>query len=325
MLAVYAVNGRGLDCGPFDPGRPLDENVVWLDLLRPDAQEVAAVEHCTGLRVPTIEDLNEIELSSRLYIDDGVRYMTVPVLVDSESTRFRLANIAFISIGTRIVTVRHDEPTSITNYASRICRQPRGRLTSDAILVGMIDAIIDRTADILERVGSDIDIVSRRIFGRETSVGRQKKNYMAVMRTIGQKGDLLSLAVESLVGLSRMTSFLSADIDGAGVDRGLRGQLKALARDAASLREHALYLGEKVTFLLDAVVGMVTIEQNDLVKLFSVVAVILMPPTLIASTYGMNFQYMPELAHPWGYPLALLAMLISAIVPFVIFRWKKWL
>jgi magnesium transporter len=330
MLRVYAAGPTGFACAPFDAAAPLDDRVLWLDLLRPDEAEIAVVEKRSGLSVPSVEDLNEIELSSRLYVEDRVRYMTVPVLVDADTSRFRLSNIAFIHTGSLVVTVRHDEPTSITNFATRICRAPRNGAverapaSADSVLVGLVDAIIDRTADIIERVGGDIDRISRRIFGRENTTRRQK-DYMAVLHAIGQKGDLLSLALESLVGLSRMVSFLSAEIDGVSLGRDFRSQIKALGRDADSLREHAIYLGDKITFLLDAVVGMVTIEQNNLVKIFSVVSVILMPPTLIASTYGMNFEHMPELSEPMGYPLALLAMLVSAVVPFLIFRWKKWL
>lgn len=331
MLRVYRARGAALEEVVAAPGGAADASGVWFDLLRPESEEAEQVEALTGIDVPTAEALNEIEISSRLYFEDGVRYMTVPLLVDSETAHFRLSNIAFILTPKHVVTVRHDEPTSIRNFAARLCREPRRRnggpaaqFSAEHVLVGLVDAVVDRTADIIERVGSDIDTISRRIFGRE-STARRQKDYMAVIRMIGQKGDLLSLALESLVGLSRLVSFLSADLDGARFGRELKSQIKALGRDAASLREHAIYLGDKVTFLLDAVVGMVTIEQNNLVKIFSVVAVILMPPTLIASTYGMNFRDMPELSLPLGYPVALLAMIISAIVPFLFFRWKNWL
>ncbi len=176
--------------------------------------------------------------------------------------------------------------------------RPGSRAAADrpVLLLGLLEAVIDHTADILERVGSDIDNVSHRIFERQKTGVRQKKDYMAILRNIGRKGDLLSMTRESLVSISRMVSFLSAEIGGQKIAKQVSSQLSVMRRDAESLRDHTSYLGDKITFLLDATVGMVTIEQNDLVKLFSVAAVILMPPTLIASTYGMNFEFMPELA-----------------------------
>jgi magnesium transporter len=283
--------------------------------------------------VPTEEDMQEIEASSRLYIEDGARYMTASILAGVKSDKPGLVNVSFILANGRLVTVRRGEPRVIDAFIQRVCKptgsQQAGQLSGppsgQSILLGLLDAVIDHTADILEKVGSDIDNVSHRIFERQQTGVRQKRDYMAILRQIGRKGDLLSMTRESLVSISRMVGFLSAEVDGQKIAKQVSSQLAVMRRDAESLRDHTSYLGDKITFLLDATVGMVTIEQNDLVKLFSVVAVILMPPTLIASTYGMNFKFMPELSHPWGYPIALIAMLLSAIVPYLLFRMKHWL
>ncbi|MFC5067185.1 magnesium transporter CorA family protein [Flaviflagellibacter deserti] len=325
MLTLYLATGGALDRRPHQPGETLPDNAVWLDMLHPTPEEDKAVEACVGVAVPTEEDMQEIEASSRLYFEDGARYMTASVLAGVKSDKPGLVNVGFILAGNRLITVRRGEPRSVELYIQRVCKQQDAPQTGEAILLGLLEAIIDRTADILERAGSDIDMVSHRIFARPEKGIRQKKDYMAILRTIGRKGDLLSMARESLVSLSRMVGFLSVDAGGQKVSKQASAQLSVMRRDAESLRDHTSYLGDKITFLLDATVGMVTIEQNDLVKLFSVVAVILMPPTLIASTYGMNFEYMPELSHPWGYPIALIAMLLSAVVPYLIFRLKRWL
>jgi magnesium transporter len=148
---------------------------------------------------------------------------------------------------------------------------------------------------------------------------------MAMLRTVGLKGDLLSKSRESLMTIGRMLLYLSAEIDGQKVAKDVRTQLRSMTRDVQALNDHAAYLANKVTFLLDAVLGMVSIEQNDIIKLFSVVSVVLMPPTLVASTYGMNFQLMPELHWQVGYPYALILMMFSAVLPYLFFRWRGWL
>ena len=149
--------------------------------------------------------------------------------------------------------------------------------------------------------------------------------YADILTTIGRKGDLTSKVRESLVSIGRVVTFVSAAVDGVKWSKDMREQLKTMQRDVASLTDHASYLSSKITFVLDAMLGVVNLEQNNIIKLFSVMAVVLMPPTLIASIYGMNFKSMPELEHPLGYPLALLAMVAAAVLPYVFFKWKRWL
>ena len=146
-----------------------------------------------------------------------------------------------------------------------------------------------------------------------------------VTALIGRKGDLTSKVRESLVSIGRLVTFVTAEADGVKWSKEMRAQLKTMQRDVASLTDHASYLSNKITFVLDAMLGVVNLEQNNIIKLFSVMAVVLMPPTLIASIYGMNFKVMPELEWEYGYPLAVLMMLFAAILPYFIFKWKKWL
>jgi magnesium transporter len=149
--------------------------------------------------------------------------------------------------------------------------------------------------------------------------------YSDILIAIGRKGDLTSKVRESLVSIGRLVTFVAAAVDGVKWSKEMREQLKTMQRDVASLTDHATYLGNKIQFVLDAMLGVVNLEQNNIIKLFSVMAVVLMPPTLIASIYGMNFKDMPELEHPLGYPLALLAMVLAAVLPYVFFKWKRWL
>jgi magnesium transporter len=325
MLTIYTPTPGPLDCKTWNPGEPVPHEAVWLDLLDPTVEEDKAVEQCVGILIPTPEEMREIESSSRLYVENGARYMTASVMAGADSGRPGLVDVSFILAGKRLITVRHTEPRVLKLYIQRVCSMGKGPETGEAVLMGLLEAVIDRTADIIEHIGMDVDEASRRVFKKHEGAIRAKKDFMDIMREIGSQGDLASMARVSLVSLTRVVGYLLGEFDGLKVCSGSLEALNVMRRDLNSLREHTSYLGDKVTFLLDATVGMVTIEQNDLVKLFSVVSVILMPPMLIASIYGMNFEHMPELAKPWAYPAALCAMLVSAVVPYLVFRLNRWL
>ena len=189
----------------------------------------------------------------------------------------------------------------------------------------LLDAVIDRCADILERAGAEVDQVSHDIFEPESERHGQAKQYSQILIAIGRKGDLTSKVRESLVSIGRVVTFLSAVVEGSKWSKDMREQLKTMQRDVVSLTDHASYLSNKITFTLDAMLGVVNLEQNNIIKLFSVMAVVLMPPTLIASIYGMNFKMMPELDWSFGYPLAIVTMVCAGLFPYMFFRWKKWL
>jgi magnesium transporter len=184
--------------------------------------------------------------------------------------------------------------------------------------------VIDRAADILERIGADVDQVSHDIFEPEGSALRSR-SYNDILTAIGRKGDLTSKVRESLVSIGRLLLYLANEADSMRWAKEPKAQLKGMQRDVQSLSDHASYLNSKIQFLLDAMLGVVSLEQNNIIKIFSVMAVVLMPPTLIASIYGMNFKAMPELEWHYGYPLAVVLMLVAAALPYLYFKWKKWL
>ncbi|CAM5442140.1 Magnesium transport protein CorA OS=Afipia felis OX=1035 GN=corA PE=3 SV=1 [Afipia felis] len=325
MLSVFAPSAGSLKKLDFEDLAALPENAVWLDLKSPVPGEDKAVEKLVGIEIPTREDMQEIEISSRLYVENGARYMTATLLCGTDGTNPRTAPVSFILTAHRLVTVRYDEPKPFMLVAAKLGRSCSSSITGDAILLDLLDAIIDRCADILERVGSDVDSVSNEIFEPSADRG-QARRYSRILLTIGRKGDLTSKVRESLVSIGRIISFVTVELDQNGRwSKEQKAQFKTQQRDVQSLTDHASYLSNKITFVLDAMLGVVNLEQNNIIKLFSVMAVVLMPPTLIASIYGMNFKIMPELDWAHGYPLALLAMLMAAIFPYVFFKWKKWL
>jgi magnesium transporter len=324
MFSVFVPADASLKKVTIEDISNLPETAVWVDLVKPTAAEDRAVEKLAGIAVPTREDMQEIEISSRLYIENGARYMTATLMCQSD-TAPKTTAVTFIIAGHRLVTVRYDDPKPFALVENKLARSCSPGITGEMVLMELLDAVIDRCADILERIGADVDVVSHDIFEPESERHGNAKRYSQILIAIGRKGDLTSKVRESLVSIGRLVAFLSAVIEGVKWTKDMREQLKTMQRDVASLTDHASYLSNKITFVLDAMLGVVNLEQNNIIKLFSVMAVVLMPPTLIASIYGMNFKVMPELEWEHGYTFALIAMLFAAIVPYWIFKWKKWL
>jgi len=325
MFSVFAPSESSLKRLKIEDPSMLPDSAVWVDLVNPTAAEDKAVERLAGIAVPTREDMQEIEISSRLYIENGARYMTATLMCHSDSEMPKTTPVTFILAGHRLVTVRYDQPKPFALVETKLARSCASGITGEMVLMELLDAVIDRCADILERIGADVDRVSHDIFEPGSERPGNARRYSQILIAIGREGDLTSKVRESLVSIGRLVTFLSAAIEGVKWSKDMREQLKTQQRDVASLTDHASYLASKITFVLDALLGVVNLEQNNIIKLFSVMAVVLMPPTLIASIYGMNFKDMPELEWTHGYPLALLAMLAAAVVPYLIFKWKKWL
>jgi magnesium transporter len=325
MLSVFVPSTSSLKKATADDLAALPDNAVWIDLFNPTPAEDKAVEKLAGIAVPTRDEMQEIEISSRLYIENAARYMTATLMCQSDTETPKTTPVTFILSGHRLVTVRYDEPRPFTLVENKLARSCVPGVTGEQVLMELLDAVIDRCADILERIGADVDTVSHDIFEPESERHGSAKRYSQILIAIGRKGDLTSKVRESLVSIGRLVTFLSAVIEGVKWSKDMREQLKTQQRDVASLTDHASYLSNKITFVLDAMLGVVNLEQNNIIKLFSVMAVVLMPPTLIASIYGMNFRAMPELEWTHGYPLALLAMAAAAVVPYWIFKLKKWL
>jgi magnesium transporter len=247
--------------------------------------------------------------------------MTATLMCQSDTETPKTTAVTFILSGHRLVTVRYDEPRPFSIVGNRLGRSCSPVITGELVLMDLLDAIIDRCADILEKIGSDVDNVSREIFEPE----QPNQSYTAILRTIGRKGDLTSKVRESLVSIGRLLLYIANEADTMKWAKETRAILKGMQRDVQSLSDHASYLSNKITFVLDAMLGVVSLQQNNIIKIFSVAAVVFMPPTLVASIYGMNFKHMPELEWSFGYPVAIALMLLAAVLPYFFFKWRKWL
>jgi magnesium transporter len=307
------------------PGEPIPGEAIWIDLLRPTREEDQAVERHLGISIPTREDMADIEPSELLYAEDGARYMTARLLYNANTDKPALANVTFILKERSLVTVRYDDPYAFTMYSNRLAKHSEGKPSVESIMQGLAETILDRAADVLQEVGGRIETLSRQVFDAQGANSSQA-DYTKVLRQLGHEGELVSKQRESLVSIERVLLFLAVAYRTIRVPAELRDQVRTTLRDLQSLEEHATFLTSKIQFLLDATLGLVNLEQNRIIKLFSVMAVIFMPPTLIASIYGMNFgEGMPELKWAYGYVWALGLMVAAAVIPILIFRWRKWL
>jgi len=325
MLSVYIPQGTSLEHRVMGTGEGIPEAAVWIDLVNPTYEEDKLVESLVGVLIPTRDEMQEIELSSRLYFENGARYMTATLMCQSDTPAPKTTPVTFILTGHRLVTVRYDEPKPFTIIRYKLGKSCPATITGQTVLMDLLDAVIDRAADILERVGTEVDRISFDIFNRKLSASERSRRYPVILQTIGRKGDLSSKVRESLVSIMRLILFLANEEEGMRWSKEMRAQLKSMQRDVQSLSDHTTFLTNNITFLLDAMVGVVSIEQNAIIKIFSVAAVVFMPPTLVASIYGMNFEVMPELKWALGYPFAIGLMVAAAIIPYLYFKWRRWL
>ncbi len=327
MLALYRRDG-GIHT-PSDLGaEPLPRDIVWLDLISPSPREVEFVERVTGLTLPSIADLSEIETSSRLRVENGALMMSAPLVHRVDTERPQITPVGFILTRERLVTVRFEPLVAFANFLHKSIGPDTPHASGAAMLAGLAEAIVDRLADILEAIAADLDVLSQRLFQvgpgrREHRPAREEANLRNSLQRVGRSGDLSSQIRDSLLGIARIVPFVA--IHGADwIHPDVRVTLDTLRQDVASLSDYDAHLTNKVQLLLDATLGLINIEQNNIIKVLTIVSVVGVPPTLVASMYGMNFKFMPELSWEWGYPYGLLLIALSAILPITWFKLRGW-
>ena len=300
-------------------------DALWIDLCKPETDEMAAVAPYVP-EVPTLADLEEIEISARLYRDGAFTIMTVmvPGLSRDDGVSPITGPVAFILGTGRLVTVRYHTTRPFETYAPRAEKVGLGCDGAERVFLGLCEEIIGRIADLLEGAGKALDGITRQIFTTQ-GMAPEAAVLQKALTISGQQSDMVGNCRLSLLTIERGLSFFLVGLEDHGKADGLRATIKALTRDIQSLEVHGDYLSSRVAQATDATLGMINLAQNTTVRIVSVVAVLFMPPTLIASIYGMNFRMMPELSMAWGYPLALGLMLAAALSTWIAFKWKKWL
>lgn len=322
MVTYYRVENGRLVSTEIAPDEK--SGIIWADMHNPDNVQECELEKLIGIDAPTREEMHEIEVSSRLYTENGALYLTATLVTQIESEEPQTHSVTFILKGKTLVTLRYSEPKAFALFLSREKRGQVDPLESGMdVFLGLMEAVIDRLSDALEMIGHELDATSKSVFQKAHKGKSNTEQLQDVIQKIGRHGDLNGKSRESLLSLSRLFSFLL--LSGGSNKQKYKEQIETLVKDVSSLSEHATYLSNRVNLLLDATLGMINIEQNAIIKIFSVAAVVFLPPTLIASIYGMNFTHMPELEWLLGYPFALGLMILSAILPYLFFKKKGWL
>ncbi|GAA4024145.1 magnesium transporter CorA family protein [Sphingomonas swuensis] len=326
MLRAY---GPDCDGSVITATGTIPAGATWIDLEEPTREEEQLVEQSLGFAVPTRDDMVEIEPSSRLYERSGALVMTVSVLFGVQEGDPQSEPISFMLKGGKLVTVRYVTPKPWLAF-SREARVEAG-LVKDATtaLTRLLDAIVDRLADELEDAAAEIERLSRETFRGGVRGDYERiptKQLETVLHRIGQVQSLIAKIRVTAVSTARALSFLAASdrLHLPECER-TRDLISSLSTDVAALIDHSAFQASQLTFLLDASLGLISIEQNAAMKLFSWVAIVFLPPTLVAGIFGMNFHYMPELDEVWGYPASLALMLVSAVLPLWILKRKGWI
>ena len=293
----------------------------WIDLWSPQPDQEERVR-ALGVDVPTLADMEEIEISNRLYRENGIDYMTVVLPGLSTTKNPTVGPVTFILSAERLVTVRHHAPRPFETFPDRADKSATGCVSPSHLLLGLVEEIIGRLADLLEGSGKVLDSVTREVFGGEAA--RRPKLLQSALEQVGREGEALGRVRLGLLTLERALSFFGQGADQNGAS-GLRTHVKANMRDIQALEVHADFLSARVANVTDATLGMVNLAQNATVRILTVASALFLPPTLIGTIYGMNFKVMPELQWLWGYPMSLALMLASALVTYLLLRWMKWL
>jgi magnesium transporter len=324
MLALHARDGE-LHEVPADLSTAvLTPDIVWIDLLAPNPSETEFVERATGLRLPGLAEISEIESSSRLRAADGVLYLSAPLVHRADVGAPQTIPVGFVLTADRLVTLRFEQLTAFDTFATT------SRGTAAEMFVGLIEAIVDRLADVLEQIAAELDALSHRLFrsgpidaSKHRRPAREAADLRVMLRRVGSGGDLASKIRDGLLGLSRIVPYVET-LGTAWLPEAVKLRLETVRHDVASLSDYDAHLLNKVQLLLDATLGLINVEQNDIIKVLTIVSVVGVPPTLVASMYGMNFKYMPELAWSWGYPYGLALIALSAVMPLLWFKWRGW-
>lgn len=327
MLSLHGPEGPVVS----ETVRKIAQDAVWLDLNDPTSEEAEAVEAATGLRVPSRAALSEVETSSRLRRVKGGLSLSTP-MITFERSASQLKPLGFLLTKDHLVTIRFHELRAFDSAAKRIVDSDGSATPSEVFLV-VLEELVDSLADALEDMASELDSLSTRIFDFDVRGAERRRlesppprrrdlALRRILRGISNRGKVLGKIRASLLGLERIVPFVAAACDGLGLPED--GRFDTIKRDIESLDEFETRLAENVQFLLDAALGLINIEQNNVFRVLTVVSVVGVPPTLIASMYGMNFKHMPELEWTYGYPYALGLIVLSALAPIVYFRIRGW-
>jgi magnesium transporter len=317
MIQLFTI-GRGVvteiqyEAESFSSALPL---ATWIDVLSPTAEETTNLETLLRASVPDAEDYEEIEDSARCYIDQNGIHIS-SLFLDSVDGQYETRSVACILQPERLITIREEKIAEFRLFRMRAKRGQIDCATPSVLLISLMEQKVENLADILESLHRQLEGISKPILSEEITNPESLVSELAMAENSNGKARLC------LMDTQRDISFLQRHIK---VDPALNDTCREMAKDIDTLMSHTTFLFDKINFLMDFMQGFIGIQQNKIIKIFSIAAVVFLPPTLVASIYGMNFSVMPELTWYLGYPLALVLMVIAGIAPYWYFKRKGWL
>ena len=322
---LHAHPGRTHPAGRPPKGAP-HESSIWIDLESPTDDEIATVERLIGVRLPTLKDLSEIEFSSRLRRNGDVLYLSAPFIAQADTPDYAPSPVGFVVTPDQLVTIRYSPFVAFDAAAADLSDEDRA--SAMGVFTGLLEAVVDRLADLLEKASAELDALSRRAFRVDEVQGRRAARSTQIQRRalsqVGALGDRLSQIRDALLGVERIVAYVT-EIRKGRHDEDVMLRLHAIQADLTSLNDYETRLSDKIQFLLDAILGFISVQQNDIFKVLTIASVVGIPPTFLASMYGMNFVSMPEYHWKFGYAYGLAMIAISTIIPLVWFKWRNWI
>jgi magnesium transporter len=316
MLTVYGLAAdRSLKGRVVHEAADLDAAVLWVDLQNPSDQERRWVAEIYAQDLPTPESIVEIEASSRFFEAGGCLHLR-SYFLQEEPDNPRNLTVAFILDGERLITIRDQNMITFDTFQERAARSPNLVTDPTAIFLRLFETKVDRLADLLEALHAELESLGDQILRTD------KRDLEDIMARLARAQNINDKTRLTLRDKQRSLSFLQrakqCPVEATSL-------VHEILDDIESLNAHSTFLFEKMEFLMDATLGLINIEQNKIIKIFSIAAVVFLPPTLVASIYGMNFQRMPELSWVYGYPLSLLSMVFAGAGVYWYFKRKGWL
>jgi magnesium transporter len=295
------------------------KETLWVDLADPTEEERELVQSVFRFDLPEDEELQDLQASARYYQDEHGIHIRSTFIQSSDEVPLNVT-LSFTLHEGRLLTVHDDDLTILRLFRMKARAGPGMVADAVDILLGCYELAVEQDADVMEEMYMTLDQVAALVLNRNKEIAGH------VMRDnierIAAQEDLNGKVRLDLMDNRRALSFL---LRSRVLSREHTQEVKGILRDIESLNGHTGFIADKINFLMDALLGMINLEQNKVIKIFSIAAVVFLPPTLVASIYGMNFESMPELRWPWGYPLALLLMIVAGAAPYLYFKRKGWL
>jgi magnesium transporter len=302
------------------------KSATWVDLIDPTAEEKAAFQKAFSLRVPSPDEVAQIQATSRLRAEHNAFYMTAPLILAKDNAPWIVVPTGFVLSERVLLTVRTDTVPAFDVTIGEL--GPRDKLDPALAFVRLLEVLVDGMADLLEAAAGDLDDASHLIFRPEhpsqTKLSRETAKLRRLMIRTGRTSERMARAQYTLVCLDRMAKFV-AERCRQWIAQDLTHRLQIVSSDIASLEQYIEGLVSRVQLLQDAAGGIINIDQNEVMKVLTIASVVGIPPVLVAGIYGMNFKDMPEYDWSWGYPYALAAIVVTALLPLIWFKWKDWI